>query len=166
MSLLATGLIMGGNLLGSAFASHQSGKANRKVRAGIDQQINELEGLFSQEKHREPFSRPDVQAALGRTRESLRDMTKQQRDNAIRSGATTESQVAAGRSAGKGYADAMTNILQHDRRSRDMAKNRYQQMLMGLRGNKTQIDLQDAQRWPQLMQNMAGLSSAAVDILG
>ncbi len=166
MSLLVPGLILGGNLLGTALAAHQSAKANKAIRSDLAGYISEMQGLFDQERHGDMWSRPDVQKTLSTTRDGLRDVLKSQGDNAIRTGATSERQVAGQGAVAKGYSDSIGNIMSMDARRREMAKNRYMQMLSGLRGQQMQIGMQDAQRWPQLMQNISGLSTAALDVFG
>ena len=163
---ISMGAILGANLLGSLFATHQGAKANNAIRSDMNKQIADLEGLFAQERDRDPFSRPDVQAALSQIREGLRDSTKVHQGNAIRTGATAEKQVAAGAGAGKVYSDSVTGILGMDSRRREHAQNRLQNMIMGLKGQDMQMAMADAQKWPQLMQNLGGLSSAAIDVLG
>lgn len=155
---------MGGNILGTALASHMSGRANRAIRGDLRDQQNYLQGLMDEERHGNAFMRPDVQAMLSQIREGLQFSGRTRESNAMRRGSTTERKVADGSRAGENYTNMIRNILAQDSARRERAMNRYRQMYLGTRGEGRAYDAQDSQRWTQMMANMQGLSSAALDV--
>lgn len=166
MDPLTLAAISGGvNLLGSLFASSQSAKANNAAQRHLDRRISNVQGLFDQEQYGNSFNRADTQSALTRSRDGLRDIMKSTANNAVRTGATAEAQAAMKGQAGRSYSDLLGNILQAGQQRKDMMTSRYQQMLSGLEGQKYNYMLQDAQKWPQLMQNIAGFSGNLADVL-
>lgn len=155
----------GVNLLGSLFAANQSAKANRTGQRYLNRRISSMQGLFDQERYGNVFDRPDSQAALTRSKDALRDILKSGQNNAMRTGATAEAQAAMKGQAGRGYSDLIGNVLQAGQQRKDYMTSRYQQMLSGLEDQKYNYMLQDAQKWPQLMQNIAGFSGNLADVL-
>lgn len=164
-AMSVTAIVAGANLLGSLYSGYHSAKANRENRRSIETRESEMQGLFDQNRHGNVFNQADAQSALTRTREGLKDILKADRNNAMRTGATAESQAASkGKVAGM-YTDATSQILQTGQARKDMLGGRYAQMLNNLQDTKLNFDLQDAQKWPQLMQNIAGFSGNLADVL-
>lgn len=151
--------------MGSAFAANQGAKANRDIQKSLQDEVNLLEGFFNQEKYQNPFTRPDTQAALTRSRDALKDAMRVSRGNAIRTGATAESETASQGKIAEASGRSYTDILSGDARRREMAKNRYANMLTGAKGRKVNFDMQDAQKWQQMMANLGNLSDTAIDVL-
>lgn len=155
MELLGLGLIGSiGSILAGGIGSAEE---NRKAREQLDNQIAENEQMFKKDYYQNVLERSDVQNLLRTYRNNLSDLVKAQRNKAVVTGATPESEAATKKVNAKAVSDAVSNIASMGQQIKDNAKSTYMANKNYLLGQKANQYANQAQQWTNISRTGANL---------
>ena len=158
MSLAIPAAIGGFQLLGNILAQNQAGKAAQRRDQFLDGRISDLSTFYKTEINTPFLQTPLAQSVLSRLREEMEQQNDAMNSNAISSGATAETKVAAKSEQNKRYAGALSDIAGLGTQYKANLKSEYQTRLSDLLNMKDQAFAQKQSNWLGLSQ---GINSAA-----
>ena len=154
---MVTALIGAAAALGSAiYGGVKSSIANNKARQLIDQQRNDNRKWYEIQMARDYTQRSDVQAAITRQRELLKEQYDRARATNVVAGGTDASLVAQQQAANKSLSDTMTDIASQASSYKDKIEQQY-------RAQDAALNQQRAASYQQQAAQTAQAASQAVN---
>lgn len=166
MSLLIPLLSAGIGLAGQAFGQYQSSKAGKEKRAYNEDLMNENEAWWKGEYYRDPLELTQNKSFLNTIQNQYKDALKQSRTNAVKRGATPESQVAMGGALSGKYADAVNKLVSGATQYRMNVDRMYRQQKNNLEGNKRKFWEEEQKSWGNFGNNVAQAGAGVLSAYG
>lgn len=161
-ALVTTGL----GLLGNAYGMYQSSKAGKEKRALNERTAKENEAWYKSEYYRDPTELTQNASYLRRIQNQYTDALKSSRNNAVKAGATPESQVAMGGALQSKYADAVNNLVSNATAYRTNVQRTYDYKKAQTDANKRQFLDEEQNSWSNFGANVAGASAGLLNAIG
>lgn len=166
LPLLIPLLTAGVGLAGQAFGQYQSSKAGKEKRAYNEDLMNENKAWWKGEYYRDPLEQTQNKSFLNTIQNQYTDALKQSRSNAVKRGATPESQVAMGGALSAKYADAVNKLVSGATQYRMNVDRMYKQQKQGLEANKRKFWEEEQQSWGNFGNNVAQAGAGVLNAYG
>lgn len=141
-----------------------SGKAMRKVKKNINNQLRENQNWYDRRYNEDATQRADAQRILSITNENIRARNQQAAGNAAVMGGTEESVAAAKSANSSAMADAVSQIAVNAENRKDQIESEYLQTKNGLLDKLNNLEESKAKNIAQSIQGVAqagaGIASA------
>lgn len=159
-------IALGGSLGMNIFGQSQSARANNKYMDFIQGRINDLDTWYKK-KYNTPFIQTDAaQSVLSRLTEQMTDETEKLDNNAVRTGQTAESKVAAKGELQKNYGRALSDLVGQGTAYKDRIQNQYMMRLSDLLNQKGSALQGKSQNWSNFSGNVGDMSSSLLQAYG
>ena len=148
-----------GSGLASVYGAWKGNQNRKKAEELYDKQYQELEDWRNQEQSTDYLQRADSQDILRQVAEQNEEYLKGMENDAIRSGATAESKVAAAQKANQNYARVASSLAAQGQQHKDNVEQIYRQGQQNREAMKI-ANLTDTSAIQNMVSGMAGAAQA------
>lgn len=153
---------MGVQGVGQLFANSAAAKRRKEEDALIAEKEKNLTALFNKEMATPYFESAEAKDAQEKMKEQMSDVMKGMKSNAISSGATAETQLAAKDDLNENYGDFMSGLAARGTQRRDSLKRNYQNDMNNVFGLKFGQSKESTQSAVNTSANMANIGQAGL----
>ena len=154
-----------GSGLASVYGAIKGNQNRKEAEKLYDKQFQELEDWRNAEQATDYLQRADSQDILRQVAEQNEEFLKGMSNDAIRSGATAESKVAAAQKANENYARVASSLAAQGQQHKDNVEQMYRQGQQNREAMKI-ANLTDTSAIQNMVTGMAGAAQAFGNIYG
>lgn len=128
MSIALIAALVGAGVSGisSGVGASQAAQERKKAANLQAQRERDAKRLYDREYNQNYLDTDMAKTAINRSAKKIRDLSMANRDSAIKTGATTESQIAKGQSLNDAQSNMLSNLVDQGQRYRENIRNRYE----------------------------------------
>lgn len=132
-----------------------------KARKALEQQKAESEAMYNQDYYSDYTQRADVQSALGRMRDQMKENMASRRNTSAVTGGTPEAAVAGQKADNEVLGKTVSNIAGQASSYKDSVRNRYLQQKSYYDAQKIAGYNEQGAQWSNFASNAASLAASS-----